>query len=107
MDSLADTAGFPRVTPRSGARPPSGAGSSSRRVQAVGFRASCARRAVDAGVGGWVRNPGGGVEAVFEGPAGGGGHLGGLVPHRTTMARVDGIEITDDAPSGDAAFVIR
>ena len=40
------------------------------RVQAVGFRASCLRRATDAGLGGWVRNTErGDVEAAFEGPA--------------------------------------
>ncbi len=40
------------------------------RVQGVGFRASCLRRAAEAGVGGWVRNTEtGDVEAAFEGPS--------------------------------------
>ncbi len=40
------------------------------RVQGVGFRYSAQRRAVEAGVDGWVRNRGDGtVEAVLEGDA--------------------------------------
>lgn len=77
-------------------------------VHAVGFRASCLTRAVDAGVGGWVRNTErGDVEAVFEGP---GPAVGALVDWCRTgppWARVDSIEITDDAPRGDTTFVIR
>ena len=43
------------------------------RVQGVGFRYSARRVAVGAGVDGWVRNRGDGtVEAVLEGPPGGG-----------------------------------
>jgi acylphosphatase len=39
------------------------------RVQGVFFRATCARRASELGLAGWVRNAhDGSVEAVFEGP---------------------------------------
>jgi acylphosphatase len=77
-------------------------------VQAVGFRASCHRRAVDAGVAGWVRNTErGDVEAVFEGPEPAVDALVDWCRTGPPWARVDGIEITDDVPSGDAAFVIR
>lgn len=41
------------------------------RVQGVGFRASCQREAVAAGVAGWVTNRwDGAVEALFAGPEG-------------------------------------
>ena len=77
-------------------------------VQAVGFRASCLRRAVDAGVGGWVRNTErGDVEAVFEGPAPAVDALVDWCRTGPPWARVDGIDITDDAPRGDTTFVIR
>lgn len=77
-------------------------------VQAVGFRASCRRRAVDAGVGGWVRNTDRGeVEAVFEGPP---QVVDALVEWCRTgpsWARVDNIDVTDDVARGDLAFTIR
>jgi acylphosphatase len=39
------------------------------RVQGVGFRYATVNQATTLGLTGWVRNePGGGVEAVFEGP---------------------------------------
>ena len=39
------------------------------RVQRVGFRASCSRRALDLGISGWVRNQSdGSVEVQAEGP---------------------------------------
>ena len=39
------------------------------RVQQVGFRASCSRRALDLGISGWVRNQSdGSVEVQAEGP---------------------------------------
>ncbi|HEY5024247.1 MAG TPA: acylphosphatase [Acidimicrobiales bacterium] len=78
------------------------------RVQGVGFRASCHGRAVDAGVGGWVRNTAGGeVEAAFEGPGPAVDALVQWCSKGPSWAHVDGIEVTDDVPRGDAAFEIR
>ena len=78
------------------------------RVQGVGFRASCHRRALDAGVAGWVRNTeGGDVEAVFEGPP---PAVNGLVTwcgKGPSWARVDGVEVTDEAPRGESGFTAR
>ena len=77
-------------------------------VQGVGFRASCLRRAVDAGLGGWVRNTEHGeVEAVFEGPVSAVDTLVAWCRTGPSWARVDHIEVTDDAPRGEATFTIR
>jgi acylphosphatase len=78
------------------------------RVQAVGFRASCLRRAVDAGVGGWVRNTAtGDVEAVFEGPAVSVEQLVAWCHDGPPMARVRGVEVADEQPRGEREFTIR
>ena len=78
------------------------------RVQGVGFRASCLRRAADAGVGGWVRNTeGGDVEAVFEGPSEAVDALVTWCAVGPSWARVERVVVTDEAPRGDATFSIR
>ena len=75
------------------------------RVQGVFYRATCARLARDAGVGGHVRNlPDGRVEAVFEGPD---AEVDRLVEWCRTgpeMARVDEVEIVAEQPRGDREF---
>jgi acylphosphatase len=77
-------------------------------VQAVGFRASCLRRAVEAGVDGWVRNTAhGDVEAVFEGPPPAVEALVAWCREGPSWARVDGVETSDEPPRGETAFRIR
>lgn len=77
-------------------------------VQGVGFRESCRRRAVDAGLGGWVRNTDrGDVEAVFEGPPRAVEALVAWCRTGPSWARVDGVDVTDDVPQGDGVFTIR
>jgi acylphosphatase len=78
------------------------------RVQAVGFRASCLRRAVDAGVAGWVRNtPDGDVEAVFEGPPAAVDALVTWCRAGPPMARVSAVQVADEAPRGETGFIVR
>ncbi|HEX6329765.1 MAG TPA: acylphosphatase [Actinomycetota bacterium] len=78
------------------------------RVQGVFFRATCARLARDAGVGGFVRNrPDGAVEAAFEGSP---EVVDGLVAwcrHGPDLARVDGVEVVAEQPLGDVTFRVR
>ncbi|MGH9016324.1 MAG: acylphosphatase [Acidimicrobiales bacterium] len=78
------------------------------RVQAVGFRYSCRGRALDAELGGWVRNLADGrVEAAFEGPP---PSVAALVRWCATgppLARVTDVTVTDEPPVGETAFVIR
>ena len=77
-------------------------------VQAVGFRASCARRARQAGVAGWVRNtPDGAVEAVFQGQAAPVDAMVAWCRQGPPMARVTGVQCTDEAPRPDDGFIIR
>jgi acylphosphatase len=77
------------------------------RVQGVFYRATCARLARDAGLGGHVRNlPDGRVEAVFEGP---GADVDRLVEWCRTgpeMARVDEVEIVAEQPTGEREFSV-
>jgi len=77
-------------------------------VHGVGFRASCAHRAVGAGVAGWVRNtPDGDVEAVFEGPVAPVEALVAWCRRGPALARVEGIEIADEQPAEESSFRIR
>ncbi len=77
-------------------------------VQGVGFRASCLRRAIDAGLGGWVRNTERGeVEAAFEGPDHDVDALVQWCRRGPSWAQVDGVDITEEPPRGESAFTIR
>lgn len=78
------------------------------RVQGVGFRASCARRAWQAGAAGWVRNlPDGAVEAVFEGPAPVVEALVDWCRAGPPAARVDAVSCVVEHPAGERGFTIR
>ncbi|HXQ44171.1 MAG TPA: acylphosphatase [Acidimicrobiales bacterium] len=77
-------------------------------VQAVGFRASCLRRAAQAGLGGWVRNTErGDVEAVFEGPPSAVDALVAWCREGPPWAAVDDVEVSDEPTRGETAFSIR
>lgn len=74
-------------------------------VQGVGFRASCARRAEALGLAGSVRNrPDGTVEAVFEGDPDAVDSMVAWCRGGPPMARVAGVEVSDEAPRGEAGF---
>jgi len=77
------------------------------RVQGVFFRVSCAREARERGVSGWVRNlPGGGVEAVFEGPQ---AHVDELITWCRTGppgARVEAVATFEEESQGESGFHI-
>jgi acylphosphatase len=75
------------------------------RVQGVFYRATCARMAREAGLGGSIRNlPGGGVEAVFEGPDEAVDAIVEWCRNGPDLARVDEIDIHVEEPIGDSAF---
>jgi acylphosphatase len=77
------------------------------RVHAVGFRASCAGRAREAGLGGWVRNlPDGRVEATFEGPAAAVATLVDWCRTGPPLARVTAVVATDEPVVGETGFAI-
>ena len=75
------------------------------RVQGVFFRDTCRRVAVDAGVGGWVRNrPDGRVEACFEGEEDAVARLVSWCRVGPRHAHITSVEVTDEAPMGEGAF---
>ncbi len=77
------------------------------RVQGVFFRASAARRAEELRLSGWVRNGlRGEVEAAFEGPEDAVAEMIDWCRRGPTHARVDHVEVVDEAPSGEAGFRI-
>lgn len=77
------------------------------RVQGVFFRASCAERADELGLGGWIRNvPGRGVEAVFEGTESAVAEMVSWCREGPPLARVDRIDVVDEVPAGESGFHI-
>jgi acylphosphatase len=75
------------------------------RVQGVFYRATCAREARGAGVGGFVRNTQDGrVEAVFEGPDAVVDRLVAWCRRGPEHARVDAVEVAFEEPVGDDGF---
>ena len=75
------------------------------RVQGVFYRATCARLAREAGIGGFVRNlPDGRVEAAFEGPAEVVDRLVDWCRSGSDLARVDEVLVVVEEPLGDETF---
>jgi acylphosphatase len=75
------------------------------RVQGVFYRATCARLAREAQVGGFVRNlPDGRVEAAFEGPDPVVDRLVDWCRLGPDLARVDEIDVVVETPLGDPTF---
>jgi acylphosphatase len=75
------------------------------RVQGVFYRATCARLAREAGLGGFVRNrPDGRVEAAFEGRDEAVDRLVAWCRVGPELARVDEVEEIAEPPAGDRSF---
>jgi acylphosphatase len=78
------------------------------RVQGVFYRAECAREARARGVGGHVRNmPDGSVQAVFEGDDDAVDAMVAWCRHGPEWASVDGVDVGEQSPAGEAEFRIR
>jgi acylphosphatase len=78
------------------------------RVQGVAFRAAARREARAAGVDGWVRNLADGrVEAVFEGAPEAVAALLAWCREGPSHARVERVEVREEAPEGASGFEVR
>jgi acylphosphatase len=78
------------------------------RVQGVFFRDSLRRLAERGGVAGWVRNNGDGtVEAVFEGKDEDVARLVEFSGRGPSGARVDSVDVYEEAPEGVTTFSVR
>lgn len=78
------------------------------RVQAVGYRISCLRRAEELGLSGWVRNrPDGSVEVEAEGPVQSLAELQLWCERGPQRAQVSSVSSTRIAPTGSDWFEIR
>lgn len=75
------------------------------RVQGVFFRATCARLAREAGLGGYVRNlPDGRLEAVFEGDDLAVDAMVDWCGRGPDLALVDSVGAASEDPVGDTTF---
>jgi acylphosphatase len=75
------------------------------RVQGVFYRATCAERARELGLGGWVRNGSGGVVAAeFEGDEQGVETIVAWCRIGPATARVDSVQVSDVPLTGERAF---
>ena len=78
------------------------------RVQGVAFRAAARREARAAGVAGFARNLADGrVEAVFEGEPAAVAALLAWCREGPSHARVEGVEVREEAPEGLLSFEVR
>lgn len=78
------------------------------RVQGVGFRASCIRRAAQAGVDGWVSNKrDGSVEVVILGPEPAVGQMVTWCAQGPPGARVERVDVTELEPDATRGFEVR
>jgi len=78
------------------------------RVQGVAFRAATRAQARAHGLAGWVRNRAdGSVEAVFEGTPAAVEALVAWCRQGPRSARVEQIEVQDEAPEGLTGFEVR
>lgn len=77
-------------------------------VQGVWFRESCREQAQLAGVDGWVRNRADGqVEVVLEGPPAAVDRVVAWCRQGPRRARVERVEVVDEAPVGERGFRVR
>jgi acylphosphatase len=78
------------------------------RVQGVWFRESCREEAQVAGVDGWVCNLSDGrVEVVLEGPRPAVDRVVAWCRRGPRRARIDDVEVVDEAPVGERGFRVR
>ena len=78
------------------------------RVQGVWFRESCRDQAQAAGVAGWVRNLADGrVEIVLEGPPGAVDEVLAWCRRGPRRARVEAVDVAEEAPVGEQGFRVR
>jgi acylphosphatase len=78
------------------------------RVQGVFFRAEARARAESLGLAGWIRNAEDGcVEAVFEGDEERVSSMVDWCRRGPSGARVEGVEVEPDEPTGETGFSVR
>ncbi len=77
-------------------------------VQGVFFRSSTHETAASWSIDGWIRNlPDGSVEAVFEGGLDAVQALVAFCHSGSRWAKVDRVEVNEEAPEGISGFQIR
>jgi len=78
------------------------------RVQGVGYRVTCARRARAAGLAGWVRNlHDGRVEIVLQGSPDAVAEVERWCSHGPQMAVVTSVDGIDETPDARIGFEVR